>query len=79
MTDEEINTILKENCADIFMLKVLIDETRVNPNVLFHIINAITSVIHDTNWGVIHLQIRQGEIKQIDGEHQNRINLKAIQ
>ena len=74
INEEQFKEIIKATRPDIWAIMQVIDDTRLNWKVLFHIMQAIGEVANDTKYGQINVLIENNVVRFVRGEHADKLN-----
>ena len=76
--EESFKILLKNVRPDIFVLMDLLDNTGINPYIIFHVIKYLNNIIIGTNYGKVVIEVERGMVTYIRGEESTMLkeNLK---
>lgn len=71
--------MLKKVRPDLWVLKDLIDKTKMNPLIIFKFIRQVQNLALGTGWGTVELVMENGIVRIIRGAESDKIGERAIQ
>ena len=74
--EEKFLTFLKTADSDLFNIKIRAIEGHFNLRLLWYIMQSLLSICEDTKWGTLHIDVADGEVRGIQGEHTVKIKEK---
>ena|SRR3990167_7897870 len=75
---ERYMILVKALDPDLYMIKLALTETQVNPEVIPRIIRSIANLYYGTGYGRVQIFMSKGEITAIKPEESDTINLQAV-
>lgn len=72
--EEVFKNVLKNVRPDMFVLMDLLDNTGVNPYVIFHVIRHMNNIGMGTKYGTVLISIEKGVVTFIRGEEATKLN-----
>lgn len=75
---EQFWDVIRRLDPQLYLLKLTIQETGINPMILPKTIRAISNLAMGTKFGKITIFMSNGMITQIQGEESDKVELKAV-
>lgn len=72
--EEKFREMIKLFRPDIHLLMETIDQTNINPFVVWKIIYALSGVANDTKYGQVNILIEDNVVRFVRGEHADKVN-----
>lgn len=72
--EDSFKELLKHFRGDIFVLMDLLDETGINPYVIFQVIRHLNSINMGNKYGTVTVQIENGVVTFVRGEESTKLN-----
>lgn len=76
--EEAFNELLKVARPEIHLLMQTIDETGINPFVVWKVIVAMHNIAQDTKYGNVVVEIEDNTVRFVRGQHANKVNEPLI-
>ena len=78
--EESFLVVMKNFRPDIFVLMDLLDNTGINPYVIFHVIKHLNNLLLGTKYGNVTISVEDGIVTFVRGEEATKLNerLKKI-
>jgi len=70
--------MLKSIRPELFVLMDLLDETRMNPMILFKTMRQVSNIANGTGYGTVSIYLENGVATFVRGEESDRLNEKVI-
>ena len=82
-TIEQMNTntyyeVLSTFDPELYLIKIALEETRVNPALIPPVIRAISNLAIGSGYGRVNIYMQEKRITSIDGEERSKIELSAV-
>src|SRR3990167_7690823 len=74
INEAQFKEIIKATRPDIWAIMNLLEETKINWKVIFHVIRALGNVALDTKYGNIVIEVENNTVRFIRGTHNMKIN-----
>lgn len=74
-TNEVFDEVLRNQNPELYLIKMKLEEYKVNPRILPSVIKSIAMVSANGGWGEITLQIRENRVFRIRGTNDEVMNL----
>jgi len=76
--EELFKTVLKTVRPDIFVLMDILDQTHVNPLIVYQVIRHLNSIAMGNKYGSVRVEIENGTATFVRGEESTKLNEKLI-
>ena len=76
--EEKFMETLKQVMPELHIVATMMQQTKINPNILFFVMRHISEVAQGTGYGQIHIVIEEGTVRFVKGEHQTKVNEPAL-
>lgn len=76
---EKYWNILKRLDPELYLIKIALEETKVNPRILPRVIRAIANLAYGTGYGKIQVFMSQRVVTQIKPEESDALNLDVFE
>jgi hypothetical protein len=70
--------VLMKLDPELYLVKVALEETKINPRMLPRIIRSIANVAYGTKTGRVKVFVERGVVTHIFGEERDKLNLDAL-
>ncbi len=75
---EEFLKMMAVAIPNFHALFVILDKSKVDPLILFHVVNHVAQIANGTGYGQVLITIENGVIQFVRGEHSTKIQQPAI-
>jgi len=72
--EESFNIMLKNFRPEIYVLMDLLDNSKINPYIIFHVIKHLNNILLGTTYGKTIIEIEHGMVTFIRGEETTKLN-----
>lgn len=72
--EESFRAVMKNFRPDIFVLMDLLDNTGINPYIIFHVIKHLNNILIGTKYGNVTTTIEDGVVTFVRGEESTKLN-----
>jgi hypothetical protein len=76
--DDKFRNVLMVLDPDLYLIKVALEETHVNPRMVPRIIRSVANLAYGTQFGKVQIFMQAGIITQVKGEESDQLNLDAV-
>lgn len=76
--EDAFSAVLKQVRPEIHLLMQTIDDTGVNPFVVWRVIMAMSQVAEDTKYGNVVVEIEDNTVRFVRGQHNSKVNEPVI-
>jgi hypothetical protein len=70
--------VLMKLDPELYLIKVALEETKINPRMMPRIIRSIANVAYGTRTGRVKVFMQEGVVTQVWGEERDKLNLDAL-
>lgn len=75
---EKYYDVIRQLDPELYMIKIALEETKINPLVLPKVIRQLSNLAMGTGYGKVQIFMARGTITQIKGEESDEFNDEAV-
>lgn len=75
---EKFMEALRMAMPEFHIVANMMQQTNVNPSILFYVMRHIAEIANGTGYGQVHILIEEGTVRFVKGEHSTKVNEPAL-